>query len=283
MIDGSPSRTALATAAMRAAHQALELGSILLDPLALPLIGDADLAMLEQGIASPDMRTAIRLCVMARARAAEDALAEAVAQGVDQLILLGAGLDSFPYRNPHRQLQVFEVDHPATQTWKIQRLAAANIQVPLTVRYVAVDFETQQLMQALAAAGFDPAKASFVIWMGVTFYITEVAMFATLRDIASLATGTEIIFDYLQPVRTMETHVKELRADVAERTAALGEQLTTFFERNVLHSKLAAEGFSVISDRALTALARHYMPGAEIPPDSGGANVLHAKVLPAGL
>ena len=117
-----------------------------------------------------------------RARASsEEALTEAVNNGATQLVVLGAGLDTLAYRTPLAgRLRIFEVDFPATQARKRDMLAAAEIAVPDTLTYVAVDFERQTLAEALDAAGFVAAKRSFFSWLGVVPYLTETAVFSTL-------------------------------------------------------------------------------------------------------
>ncbi len=105
----------------------------------------------------------LRAFVAARSRYAENELAFGVRRGVGQYVILGAGLDTFAYRNPHPEgvLRVFEVDHPATQTWKRARLEEAGITVPRDLTFVAVDLETQALEEGLRVAGYDPVKVAF--------------------------------------------------------------------------------------------------------------------------
>src|ERR1700749_3958532 len=156
MIKGRPSQTALRVATRRAAHQLFDTPKVLEDPLAVRIIG-RDVAGSLSSIAdrlSPSARY-MRAFMAARARYAEDQLAEAVGRGVTQFVILGAGLDTFGYRNPFPNLRVFEVDHPATQAWKHEQLQAAGIVVPASSQLVPVDFEKQSLRAQLEAAGFD--------------------------------------------------------------------------------------------------------------------------------
>ena len=162
--EGEPSRTAFGAAALRAAHQD-DPHPIFTDPLARQILGDEEL---------PDRawdQSRLRLFVAVRHRFAEDALAGAVARGTRQVVVLGAGLDTFAYRNPFPDTQVFEVDHPATGAWKRERLAETGIAVPGNVTYVAVDFERDALGERLAAAGFDGARPAFFLWLGVVPYL----------------------------------------------------------------------------------------------------------------
>jgi methyltransferase (TIGR00027 family) len=167
MLSGTPSRTARAAAAHRAAHQVLEQGRLFADPLALRILGDEAETVVREAEADPSKRR-MRLFIAARTRFAEDALAAAVQRGVRQLVVLGAGLDTFAYRSPHGdRLRMFEVDHPATQAWKRQRLADAAIPVPDSLVFAPIDFESETLADGLAAAGFDPARQTFFTWLGV--------------------------------------------------------------------------------------------------------------------
>ncbi|HEY4923259.1 MAG TPA: class I SAM-dependent methyltransferase, partial [Roseiarcus sp.] len=184
MQSGQASRTALGAAGHRAAHQVLEQGRIFADPLALRILGaDADEAIGEAE--REPRRRGLRLFIAVRTRFAEDALAAAIVRGARQLVVLGAGLDTYAYRaDPGAALRVFEVDHPATQAWKRERLASAGIAIPPTLTFAPVDFERESLATGLAAAGLDPARRSFFTWLGVTPYLTEQAIFTTLGYIA---------------------------------------------------------------------------------------------------
>ena len=149
-------------------------------------------------------RQRLRWFIAIRTRIAEDALA-AVQNGVRQLVVLGAGLDTYAYRAPPSDdLRIFEVDHPLTQAWKRERLADAAIATPATLRFVPVDFEHEALADGLAAAGFDPAQQTFFSWLGVVPYLTEQAVFATLGFIAGLPGGAHVVFDHIiRPLRSL--------------------------------------------------------------------------------
>ena len=164
MIEARPSRTALLVAMRRAAHQIFDKPQVFEDPLALSVISPEAGAKLrdEQGKFGSRIGRSIRAFMATRSRLAEDELARAIARGARQYVILGAGLDTFAYRNPYSELglRVFEVDHPATQAWKHKRLAAARIAIPPSLTYVPVDFEHQTLPEGLRQAGFDSTKAA---------------------------------------------------------------------------------------------------------------------------
>ena len=242
MQDARPSRTAMRVAMRRAAHQLFDHPKVLLDPIALPIVGPEAAAKLEAERSRHESRMArnLRAFLVVRSRFAEDELARAVGRGVRQYVVLGAGLDTFAYRNPYADLavRVFEVDHPATQEWKRRRLAAAGIAIPPSVTYAPVDFERQTLAEGLKLAGFDASKAAFFSWLGVTMYLTEDAVMATFGFIASTPPGGGVAFDYAVP-RSSLNWVGRLALDaLSHRVAAAGEPFRTFFDPSALAERL---------------------------------------------
>ena len=173
MMPNEPSRTALIIARQRAAHQVLDHGSILYDPFAMKILREDEKDMLQFANEHP-LASIGRLFTTARSRIAEDALSRAVERGVRQIVILGAGLDTFALRNPHgaRQIRIYEVDHPATQAWKRQRLAEAQIALPPWLILVPVDFERDDVGEKLVAAGFQQNSPAFFTWLGVVPYLT---------------------------------------------------------------------------------------------------------------
>jgi len=189
---GKPSRTAWAAAIHRAAHQILEKGSIFSDPQALRILGEDAQTVVREAEQDPSRRR-MRIFIAVRTRFAEDALAVAVEHGVRQLVVLGAGLDTYAYRSPFRdRLRIFEVDHPATQAWKRERLQDAAIPVPNSLTFAPVDFERQTLAGGLVDVGFDRAQQTFFTWLGVVPYLTEEAVWSTLSFIAGLPGGAHV-------------------------------------------------------------------------------------------
>ncbi len=276
MIEGQPSRTALSAAAARAAHQTLEHGAIFNDPLALPILGTDGAEMLEELRTDPRRRP-MRIFIACRSRFTEDAIATAVSQGLGQLVILGAGLDTFAYRNPHGSaLQIIEVDHPSTQARKRDRLRLANIAIPPSVAYAPIDFERETLMHVLAQAGFDPARRSFFMWLGVVPYLTEPAIFATLTSIASLPGGAEVVFDYSDPPANLPPEARAQHEAYAARVAAMGETWITHFDANDLRTRLSQCGFTTIEDLAIPDLAQRYFPTHATSYNRRGGHVVRA-------
>ncbi|BCP54342.1 S-adenosyl-L-methionine-dependent methyltransferase [Kaistia sp. 32K] len=267
MIEGQPSATAFRVAMRRAAHQLLDKPLIFEDPLALTIVGGdrgSVLARDELSRADSPGGETIRAFLAARSRFAEDRLAAAVARGVRHVVVLGAGLDTFAYRNPYadKGVVVFEVDYPATQVWKRERLAATGIAVPDNVTFVPVDFTTEHLDEKLLAAGLDPAVPVFFSWLGVAPYLTEAAILSTLQIIAGRVGGAEVVFDYAETPEKLGLLQRLAFTTLAGRTASLGEPFVTFFRPDDLAGRLAALGFSSIEDRSGPDLGQIYVGGS---------------------
>jgi methyltransferase (TIGR00027 family) len=278
MIERQPSRTAFAAAAHRAAHQVLERGAIFADPLALTILGPDAETMVRETQDDPGRR-AMRMFIAARSNLAETWLAQGVAErGVAQVVVLGAGLDTFAYRHPlARSLKVFEVDHPDTQAWKRRRLAEAGVAPPETLTFAPVDFERDQLLGGLLVAGFDPKIRSIFVWLGVVPYLTEAAIRTTLATIAGLPGGAEVVFDYADPPHTLTPEQQASHAVRAERVAAIGEPWLSHFEPADLRALLLELGFAAVEDLGPPELAERYWPGvAGVTPRRGG-HVLFAR------
>ena len=274
---GKPSRTALAAAFHRAAHQVLEQGRIFADPLALAILGADAQTITRQAEEKPSGRR-MRLFIAVRTRFAEDALAVAVERGVRQLVVLGAGLDTYAYRNPFGdRLRIFEVDHPATQAWKRQLLHEAAIPMPSSLTFVPVDFERQTLAERLAATSFDRTQQTFFTWLGVVPYLKKEAIWSTLAFIATLPNGAHVVFDYADPPGSLSPEIRAKHERRARRVADLGEAWVSYFEPDRLHANLVAVGFSEIEDLGPAQIVARYFPGrAGSLPDKGG-HVIRAK------
>ena len=270
MQHGQASLTALGAAGHRAAHQILERGFVFADPLALSILGqDADdaIALAKE---QPERRP-LRLFIAMRSRFAEDSARRAIENGVRQILVMGAGLDTFAYRLERtHDLRVFELDHPATQAEKRRRLAKAQIAEPAHVSYVAHDFEGGRMTASLEAAGFDASKRTFVLWLGVTPYLTEEAVFATLSDLAHLPGGAEVVFDYANPPdRVTDAAARAHHEQMAQRVAASGEPFRCYFDSAKLHARARELGFSEIDDLDRAALVARYLPDLPVAPRPG--------------
>jgi methyltransferase (TIGR00027 family) len=253
----------LRVAMKRAAHQLLDHPKIFDDPLALKIIGKERAAALQANprqFESGQLSYYLRAFVVARSRYAEDELALGVGRGVRQYVILGAGLDTFAYRNPYSQgvLRIFEVDHPATQTWKRGCLEEAGIPLPGDLTFVPVDLKAQTLAEGLLDAEYNPGKCTFFSWLGVTEYLTTEAVMTTLRFIASAPEGSAVVFDYiLSP--SLLTAAQRSRFDaLAQRVASVGEPWQTFFDPALLTRELRAMGFGYVEDNGPEEINARY-------------------------
>jgi methyltransferase (TIGR00027 family) len=262
LAEGRPSRTAQSTANLRAAHQLVDQPRIFDDPLALRIIGaQAEAAVRANAGRGP--LASFRPFVAVRSRYAEDELARAVQRGVRQYVVLGAGLDTFAYRNayPASRLHVFEVDHPATQAWKRACLQNAGIGVPESLTFAAIDFETQTLADGLRQAGFTADEPAFFSMLGVVVYLTRDAAMGTLKFVASLPSGTEIVLDYAISPSALSEGDRNRHDDVARRAAERGEPWLTYFEPSALTRDLRGIGFTRVEDLGPDEIHDRYFKG----------------------
>jgi methyltransferase (TIGR00027 family) len=267
MQHGQASVTALGAAGHRAAHQVLERGFVLADPLALRILGSDAERAIALARERPERR-GLRLFIAMRSRFAEDSAAHAIEKGVRQILVLGAGLDTFAYRLKRTQdMRVFELDHPATQAEKRRRLTEAQIEEPAHVSYVAYDFESGSMTAALKAAGLDSDRGAFVLWLGVTPYLTEEAVFATLGELARWPGGTEVVFDYTNPAEAVDA--RNFHREMAERVAASGEPFRCYLDSAALHARARKLGFTDIEDLDRAALVARFLPDLAVAPRPG--------------
>ncbi|HWJ73345.1 MAG TPA: SAM-dependent methyltransferase [Kaistia sp.] len=282
MIEGKPSATAFRAAMRRAAHQLLDKPLIFEDPLALTIVGgDRGSSVARDEISRADSSggAALRTFLAARSRFAEDKLAAAVAVGVRRVVVLGAGLDTFAYRNPFadKGVVVYEVDHPATQAWKRQRLEQTLIPVPETTRFVPVDFSVDRLDGKLETAGLEPDAPVFFSWLGVVPYLSEIAILTTLGIIAARKGGAELVLDYAEPPDRVGVLQRLAFLTLAGRTAQLGEPFVSYFRPDEMERHLAALGFEVTGNLSGPDLGRLYVTGPSPLDEAEVGHVLHAR------
>jgi methyltransferase (TIGR00027 family) len=276
MQPGQPSLTALGAARLRAAHQVLDNASIFPDPLALRILKDDVQAIVHAAETHPS-GPRIRWFIAARSRLTEQAFAEAAIDGTRQLVVLGAGLDTQAYRMPMVSgLRVFEIDHPATQAWKRQCLLEASIETPEALTFVPVNFERETLADALASAGFDPARRSFFSWLGVVPYLTDEAIRSTLEFIGRLPGGAEVVFDYVNPAASMTPARSTEHARLMARVAAVGETIKNHFDTSELRASLTTLGFRHVDDLGPAEIAARFYPERAKPSSGNGAHIVHA-------
>ncbi len=246
----------------RAAHQMYDAEPrVLDDPFAVRVLGEAYAEELRKTPVRRDRPASVslRAFLVARSRYAEDMLARAVAGGVRQYVLLGAGLDTFAYRNRFAGLRVFEVDHPATQAWKRDLLAAGGLEAPEGMAYVPVDFECHSVEERLRAAGFDAGEPAFFAWLGVVPYLTVEAFRSTVGLIAKQGRGSGVVFDYGQPRAALPLLEQLERDSLASRVAQAGEPFRLFFTPEEMRREL--HGFSAVEDLGAQEINARYFAG----------------------
>jgi methyltransferase (TIGR00027 family) len=276
MERGQPSRTAFAAATHRAAHQLLEGGRVFADPLALRILGEDREAVRRKAEVDPLSRR-MRLFIAMRTRFAEDALAAAVERGTRQLVVLGAGLDTYAYRSPFGdRLRIFEVDRPATQAWKRRRLNEAAIPLPSWLTFAPIDVERETLLEGLTAVGFDPTQRTFFSWLGVLPYLTREAIWSTLGFIAALSNGAEVVFDYSDPPDSLSPESRASHDVRAARVKELGEPWVTHFEAEELRARLLTLGFAEVADLGPPQIVGRYFPNRPISPSEKGGHIVRA-------
>jgi methyltransferase (TIGR00027 family) len=277
MKSDEPSGMALMVARQRAAHQLLDHGAILDDPFAIKILRE-DVRDLLQFANQHPLASIGRLLTAARSRIAEDALSRAVERGVRQVVILGAGLDTFALRNPHAaRISIFEVDHPATQAWKRQRLVGAELTPPPWLTFVPVDFEQDDLPQKLGSSGFQRTSAAFFTWLGVVPYLTRDAVGRTLDYMASIQ-NSEVVFDYMEPAEKSSEEVTGLLTERTKQLEKSQERWASRFEPAGIAAILRAHGFCDIEDIGFQQIASRFGRHVQgLATGQASVHVVHAK------
>jgi methyltransferase (TIGR00027 family) len=261
--DQSASRTALATAYLRAAHQILDAGPLILnDPVALILLGPDAEKRIRDAVnmyMAPEAK-ALRSHVVLRSRYAEDRLKSSIERGVSQYIIVGAGFDTFAIRQPAwaARLRIVEVDHPGTQHLKRTKISDARIPVPGNVVFAGIDFEKESLEEGLIRNGVRNDETTFFSWLGVTMYLTEPAIESTLKCMAKYPSGSEAVITFRQQPSAQSSASSRM----ADLVSAAGEPFVSYFTPENFRRKLLDAGF--IKVELLTpALSARYFHGGE--------------------
>jgi methyltransferase (TIGR00027 family) len=278
MKPDDPSRTALMIARQRAAHQVLDHGAILNDPFAIRILNEDEKDVVQLANAHP-LASIGRLFTAARSRIAEDALSAAVERGTRQIVILGAGLDTFALRNPHgaRQIRIYEVDHPATQAWKRQRLTEAQLALPPSLVLVSVDFERDDLGEMLIGAGFQRSSPAFFSWLGVVPYLTLDAIGRTLDCIASIQ-NSEVVFDYMDSPQSFSEETRALITKRTEQLEKINERWVSRFEPAGIGAILRSHGLRDIEDIDFPEIRSRFGRVIQgLAPGEVGLHVVRAK------
>ncbi len=282
MNEQNPSITALVTAFARAYHAADDSPKIFEDYLAGQILSDEELAFLEQSVAAtlaffnpelasshPDRATALNWVMkvqnapiaISRARYVEDCLESAIQQGSEQYVILGAGLETFAFRRPEvmDRLEVFEVDLPATQRFKQQRLEGLGWAIPSRLHFVSVDLTVGGLAKALDAASYDRARKSFFSWPGVTYYLEREAILETLRIMVGIARkGSAVVFDYIDSDALVPEKASIRMQRMQAVVQRVGEPMRTAFDPAELREELDRIGLRLKEDLTPADIEKRY-------------------------
>ena len=268
----SPGHTAVLAAVGRGVHNEQDPAPLVRDHLALDLAGDAGAAVLAglRQVATPEALTTLGVTFAIRARLTEDEVARAAAAGVRQYVVLGAGLDTFAQRRPDALagVRIFEVDRPGSQAWKRARLAQLGISEPPDTVYVAVDFETAELVVRLDAAGFDRGAPAIVSWIAVTQYLERVAVEETLAFAGSLPAGSVLVMTYVVPPADLSEMERAGLAWTMSQAESRGEPFRTLMRPPEVEALLRAHGFNSVEMIDQAELQRRYLadrPELQLP------------------
>ena len=286
MQEGRASKTAEMSAVMRAAHRLLDPAPwILVDEMAMALSGLKDEAALRAELSALEVELArfaepataaawirsARLSVALRARFAEDVLAQAMQRGVRQYVILGAGFDSFAYCRCDwtSGLSVYEVDHRDTQRVKLERLHRLGIELPAALSFVPIDFQRENIFEALATASFRRDQPAVFCWLGVTLYLSVATIKRTLREIGDAAPGSVLVLDYLKPERLLDDEMRRVLQVTGKMASSYGEPGGTCFDPESIAALLQECGLSDVQDLGADAANARYFPergdGVRIP------------------
>ena len=263
----SKTSTADTVAAVRAQHHG-ERVRIFADPYAILLCGRfwrlvtriRPLAWVVNQVVMRPIRP-VSMCVLMRARYAEQALETAVGNGITQYVIIGAGMDSFAFRRPDliNRIDVFEIDHPATQKKNLERIRHAGLTIPSRLHFVPADLAEISAIDALAGSDFEMSRPTFLTLLGVVYYIKADALTETARSISRhLPAGTRLVFDYLLDEASAKPEHLPLRKRMRSFVARMGEPMVSGYSLAAMNSLMAAQGFHAVENFALPNLEQRY-------------------------
>jgi methyltransferase (TIGR00027 family) len=263
MKENQASSTAMGVAKVRAAHQLVDGEPLILtDPVVLRLVGQQTIEAIraDASLRADQRFAAFRAHIVLRNRYAEDCLMEAAGRDVRQYVLMGAGYDTFAYRQPPwaEGLRIFEVDHPASQTAKRELLASAGVLLPENLRFAAVNFESESLKDGLLRAGFSFTQPAFFSCLGVLVYLGEKAVRDLFEFAGSMQRGSEIVFTFSQPDSALDAGELDIRARINSMVNEMGEPWRSYFEPERLREILLQAGFSEVTFLTPAAAQERY-------------------------
>jgi methyltransferase (TIGR00027 family) len=266
MNAAEPDSSAVRVALWRALHVEVDPPPhVLEDTIGLRLAGPEE-GWRERPDMHPEWTRSFRLSIVARARFIEDLVAEEAARGVEQYVILGAGLDTFAQRSALR-MHIFEVDRPVPQRWKRQRLTDLGYGIPERLHFVPIDFESgASWWDGLLASGFDPAKRTVVACAGVTMYLTREVVAGMLRQLAQLAPGSTVAITFILPIELADAEERPGIEAAARGASASGTPWLSFFAPDEMLSLARAAGFAEVRHVSGADLGRRYFAGTNQRP-----------------
>jgi methyltransferase (TIGR00027 family) len=264
------SQTALATALMRSLHTRIDPSPLIDDPWGERLVPEIVVEAIHQRALAASSKNAAEpsgdakafvdrflranpayASVIVRTRYTEDALHAAVARGVRQYVMIGAGFDSYALRRPREaeDVEIYEIDHPATQGLKRRRLAECGVDVPPSVHFLPSDLATERLDEVLRRSPFRSREPAFFSWLGVTMYLTHEANLASLGAIAAASTtGSQLVFTYLDAAMFRQGRKPATFRELQRAVSSLGEPFLSGFDPERLAEDLRTVGFELEED-----------------------------------
>jgi methyltransferase (TIGR00027 family) len=265
------SSTAEATAAVRAWHRLNHEPLILDDPHALDMTSSAWRVICKNALLTwlvfervLKVLQPVAAEIISRSRYTEDKLEESLRNGIRQYVLLGAGFDTFALRRPDllRMLQMYEVDHPLSQSVKMERLRKLAPVLPDNLEFVPVDFENETLADALTQSGYHNEQPAFFSWLGVVQYLAPESVFGTLESLSQVAApGSEVVFDYLIPRDRIGQRDAPVMTRLERFTARRGEPLSSTFTPEEMESELRQRGFEILENLSPAEQQQRYFTG----------------------
>ncbi|NKJ51093.1 SAM-dependent methyltransferase [Burkholderia sp. SG-MS1] len=283
--DIAPDSTAARVALWRALHVAADAPPhVLEDTIGLQLLSP-DEDWRKRGDMDPQLTRALRASIVARARFIEDLVVEQAKLGLTQYVILGAGLDSFAQRRREiaAGLRVFEIDRPAPQAWKRQRLIELGFGVPDWLRFVPVDFEAGEAWrERLVTAGFDDSKPAIVVSTGVSMYLSKEANAAALREAAGLAPGSTFAMTFLLPLEMADPEVRPGLETAEKGARASGTPFVSYFTPAQMLTLARETGFGEAQHVSAADLTRRYFAHRTdgLRPPNNAEELLVARTLP---
>jgi len=258
----TPDSTAVRVALWRALHVELDAPPHVLNDTVGLQLADPDPDWRSRGDMDPDGTRAFRASIVARARYLDDLVTEHAAAGVEQYVILGAGLDTFAQRHPDVAVRIFEVDQPGTQEWKRGRLVEIGYSPGENLRFVPVDFESGEAFpDALRANGFDAERPAVVSSTGVSMYLTKEATEATLRQVAAWARGSVFAMTFMLPRDLLDEAERPMQESVEAAAAGSGTPFISHYSPAEMSEMCRAAGFSSVNHVSPDDLAARYFAG----------------------